>query len=227
MLVLVVDDDIDILTTIADQLALYGIDTDCARNGQQALTLTQRHTYDVIVLDIMMPGLDGLSTCQTLRREGCTTPIVFLTARDTLDDKITGFSTGADDYLVKPFAMKELLYRVKALSQRVSRHQVRTLHWGEITLDVEQASAQRSGQTLRLNALQFKLLKLLVSHAPSIVSREQMEHALWHDEPPDSDALRSHLYQLRQILDKPFSFPMLETVRGVGYRLVDTQEPAQ
>ncbi|MDN2660108.1 MULTISPECIES: response regulator transcription factor [Neptunomonas] len=224
MLVLVADDDIDILTTIADQLELHGIDVDCAKNGNQALTLSQSQHYDVIVLDIMMPGRDGLSTCQALRHEGCTTPILFLTARDTLDDKITGFSTGADDYLVKPFAMKELVYRIKALSQRVSRQHVRTLKYGELELDVEQGSASRAGHPLKLNALQFRLLRLLVSQAPNIVSRQRMEQTLWQDEPPDSDALRSHLYQLRQIIDKPFTYPMLETIRGMGYRLLDTPE---
>jgi len=222
MLVLVADDDVDILTTIADQLELHGIDVDCAHNGNQALALAQDQRYDVIILDIMMPGRDGLSTCQALRSNSCTTPILFLTARDTIDDKVMGFTTGADDYLVKPFAMTELICRITALSQRVSRQQVRTLTYGELSLDVEQGVARRGGQALRLNALQFKLLRLLVSQAPNIVSRQQMEQTLWQDELPDSDALRSHLYQLRQILDKPFNYPMLETVRGMGYRLLDT-----
>jgi len=219
MHVLVVDDDADILTTIADQLELHGITVDCAMNGNQAIGLVDENRYDVIVLDVMMPGSDGLSACRQLRDRGCTVPILFLTARDTLEDKVSGFDVGADDYLVKPFAMKELLCRIHALGRRISRQQARTLSFGELTLDLEQASVRRAGKLLRLNQLQFRLLRCLMIRAPQVVTREQLEHELWKDAPPDSDALRSHLYQLRQVIDRPFDYPMLETVRGMGYRL--------
>ncbi len=219
MSVLVVDDDIDILTTLADQFELAGIPVDCASRGRQALELCRQNHYEVIVLDVMMPGGDGLSVCRELRRSGLSTPILFLTARDTLDDKIDGFEAGADDYLVKPFAMRELLSRVGALRKRISRQQVHQLRYGELTMDLELRTVERAGVALRLNPQQFALLHRLLLQAPAVVSREQLEEALWGGEPPDSDALRSHLYQLRSVVDKPFAYPMILTVRGYGYRL--------
>ncbi|WP_420555145.1 response regulator transcription factor [Neptuniibacter marinus] len=223
MHILLTDDDPDILSTIADHLELHNMTVDFAYNGEQALFLLTDNHYDVIVLDIMMPKLDGLLTCEALRNQGNTTPILMLTARDTLDDKVTGFQQGADDYLVKPFAMRELICRIEALGQRISRNKARTIHFGELELDLEQKNACRAGQQLHLNPLQFRLLKLLITQAPKIANREQIEQTLWQDNPPDSDALRSHFYQLRNIIDKPFTYPMLETIRGVGYRLTDHQ----
>lgn len=219
MSVLVVDDDIDILTTLADQFELAGISVDCASRGRQALELCRRNQYEVIVLDVMMPGGDGLSVCRELRRSGNATPILFLTARDTLDDKIDGFDAGGDDYLVKPFAMRELMSRVGALRKRISRQQVNLLQYGDLSMDLELRTAQRQGVNLKLNPQQFQLLHRLLVQAPAAVSRQQLEEALWDGEPPDSDALRSHLYQLRTVVDKPFAEPMILTVRGYGYRL--------
>ena len=218
--VLVVDDDSDILSTIIDQLTLNNLIADCAQNGRQALNLVATNHYDVIILDVMMSGLDGLQTCQQLRANGCTVPIIFLTARDTLADKIAGVNFGGDDYLVKPFAMDELLCRVQALAKRVSRQAISHLHYGDLHLDLESMQVSREGAKLNLNQLQFKLLRCLITQAPRVVSREQLESALWHDSLPDTDVLRSLLYQLRKVLDKPFSFAMLETVRSRGYRLV-------
>ncbi|MGB0467677.1 MAG: response regulator transcription factor [Pontibacterium sp.] len=225
MHVLVADDDTDILTTLADQLELHGIAADCATSGNQVLSLFETNAYDVILLDVMMPGGDGLSACRRLRDLGCTTPVLFLSARDTLDDKIAGFQVGADDYLVKPFAMKELICRVQALGQRISRQQARLLVFGELVMDLERATVTRSGTALKLNQLQFRLLRYLMTQAPKVLTREQLEYELWKGDLPDSDALRSHLYQLRKIIDKPFERPMLETVRGMGYRLSDTLSP--
>jgi len=220
MNVLVADDDTAILEGIADFLQWRGISVDCARQGRQALNLCQQNRYDVLVLDVMMPGLNGLELCEQLRRQGVTTPILFLTALDTLDDKIRGFESGADDYLVKPFAMDELVCRVRALSQRVSRHQLRLLQYGPVELDVERQQACRDGQILQLSPQVFNLLRYLVSHAPRVIGRAELEQAIWGDDPPDSDALRSLLYQLRAQLDKPFAYPMLTTRRGQGVCLL-------
>lgn len=216
MNVLVADDDAAILEGIADFLQWRGIQVDCARQGRQALTLCQQNHYDVLVLDVMMPGLNGVELCEQLRRQGVTTPILFLTAMDTLDDKIRGFEAGADDYLVKPFAMDELVCRVRALSQRISRHQLRLLSYGSVELDVERQLAHREGRALQLSPQAFALLRYLVSHAPRVIARAELEQAIWGDDPPDSDALRSLLYQLRTQLDKPFAYPMLTTLRGQG-----------
>jgi len=224
MYVLVVDDDPDILSTVVDHLELQGIIADCASSGQQALGLTERNRYDVIVLDVMMPGLDGLSTCRALRQQGSTVPILFLTARDTLDDKIDGFDAGGDDYLVKPFHMRELASRVKALSQRISHQGAQRLCFGELSLDLERHDASRGSLRLSLSPVQFAILKSLIHRAPSVVKREQLEREVWQDHPPDSDALRTHIYQLRSILDKPFSFKMLRTVRGQGFQLVKNEQ---
>jgi len=219
MQVLIVDDEVDILTTIADQLSLDNIITDCAYNGEQALNLVQKNNYDVIVLDVMMPKLNGINTCQKIRANGCTTPIIFLTARDTLDDKIVGFNAGGDDYLVKPFAMDELLCRIQALSKRVSRQAISQLQYGELLIDLDSKQVYRNDQLLNLNQIQYKLLKQLITQAPKIVTREQLEYEIWQGEPPDSDSFRSHLYQLRQIVDKPYTFDILKTVRNQGYKL--------
>jgi DNA-binding response OmpR family regulator len=224
MHVLVVDDEIDILTTIADQLSLDNILVDCAYNGIQATNLALENNYDVIVLDIMMPKLNGLDTCQKIRANGCIVPIIFLTARDTLKDKITGFNAGCDDYLVKPFAMDELLCRIHALSNRTSRQSISQTQFGELRLDINSMSIYRNDEVLNLNQIQYKLLKHLIVHAPKMLTKEQLTYEIWKDELPESDSLRSHLYQLRKIMDKPYAFEMLETIRGKGYRLVERSE---
>lgn len=217
--VLLADDDADILEGIADFLVWRGLLVDCASNGSRALTLCRESHHDVLVLDVMMPGLNGLSLCEQLRQEGITTPILLLTALDQLDDKVRGFAAGADDYLVKPFAMDELVCRIQALSRRVSRQQLRLLHFGPLTLDVEQQQAQRDGINLKLTPQGFRLLRYLVAHAPRVISRQELEQTLWGDEPPDSDALRSLLYQLRTRLDRPFDYPLIHTLRGQGISL--------
>lgn len=218
--VLVADDDPQILEGVADYLEWHGILADCARTGEQALNLCRSNRYDVLVLDVMMPRLDGRALCEQLRRDGSTTPVLFLTALDTLDDKIRGFEAGADDYLVKPFAMAELLYRVRALSQRVSRQQVQQLEVGPLRLDLGGQQAHREGELLSLTPQAFQLLHYLAAQSPRLISRDELEQALWGEEPPESDALRSLLYQLRQKLDKPFAQPMLHTRRGQGVCLL-------
>lgn len=219
--VLVVDDDPDILSTLLDNLYVHGYIGDCASNGRQALELYRKNSYQVIVLDVTMPGGDGISACKALRQLGCTTPIIFLTARDTLDDKIAGFEAGADDYLVKPFHMRELLHRIAALSTRISKHGSASLSCGPLVMNLNQHNVIRDGQTLALSQLQFKLLHCLLTHSPNVISRQSLIAQVWGDDLPDSDALRSHLYQLRGIIDKPFAYPLLHTIRGKGFQLVN------
>lgn len=221
MQVLVIDDEIDILSTLIDQLSLHNIVADCAYNGQQGAALALENHYDVIVLDVMMPKQDGLQTCRELRAAGCSVPIIFLTARDTLEDKVAGFEAGGDDYLIKPFAMQELLCRVFALAKRVTRQGLSRLSYGPLEMNLETLKVSRAGVDISLNQIQFKLLQCLVSNAPKVMSRAQLEAAVWQQYPPDSDALRSHMYQLRKVLDKPFEFEMLENLRGRGYRLLE------
>jgi DNA-binding response OmpR family regulator len=145
--------------------------------------------------------------------------VLMLTARDTLQDKLDGFGSGADDYLVKPFALEELLARCQALAQRHALHQPAVLSIGSLEVDRGVSQARRHGEVLKLSQTGFRILVLLAEAHPRVLTRSELIERLWRGEPPDSDALRTHLYQLRQVLDKPFAAPMLLTVHGVGYRL--------
>ncbi|ANN27199.1 response regulator transcription factor [Vibrio vulnificus] len=220
MKILLVDDNHNVAETIADYLELEGITIDCAYHGEAALRLIETNHYDVIVMDIMMPKLDGISTVQKLREDYlCGTPILFLTAKQGLDDKIAAFTAGGDDYLLKPFAMQELSLRLHALANRGPRQDIGVLKFADITLDVKTEQVERQGQQIKLSRIQTRILKLLMKRAPAIVSRVEVIESVWGDEPPGSDALRSHIYGLRTALDKGFSESRLETIHGQGYRL--------
>jgi len=226
MRILIVEDHPDILANLYGFLEPRGHQLDSARNGYGGLALASEHDYDVIVLDVMLPGLNGLELCHKLRTElGKPTPVLMLTARDSLSDKVAGFDSGADDYLVKPFSLVELEVRLKALVRRAaSAHALHaTLRFGELRYDPEMQEASRAGVPVQLTRTGYTLLRCLLAAAPRIVSRETLEQAVWGDDRPDSDALRTHIHALRQALDKPFATPMLQTVAGVGYRLVQTE----
>ncbi|HEA3199703.1 TPA: response regulator transcription factor [Aeromonas veronii] len=220
MKILVVEDNPQVAETIMDYLELAGHRLDCAYHGQAALQLLEEQRFDVIIMDVMMPRLDGLRTVTRLREQGIATPVLFLTARDSLEDKLAGFKAGGDDYLVKPFAMEELEVRLQALSLRGPRGDVGAISFGDLTVDVASGRATRAGEPLKLGKIPFQILTLLARRAPAIVSRQELLDTIWGDEEPDSDALRSHIYALRNVLDKPFPTPMLETLHGQGYRLV-------
>ncbi len=218
--VLIVEDNIDIAENIADYLEALGHITDFAMDGIGGLHLALTQDYDVIILDVTLPAMDGLTFCQKLRHEGKKqTPVLMLTARDTLDDKLAGFDAGADDYLVKPFALEELTARIKALIHRVAKRTWAKLSVGDLELDTGSMKVSRAGVSIELNRVSFKILTMLMQKNPDVVERKELEHALWGDMPPGSDALRSHIYTLRRAIDKPFDKPLLETVHGVGYRL--------
>jgi DNA-binding response OmpR family regulator len=219
MRILVIEDNRDILANILDYLALKGYVADCAEDGLTGLHLAATERYDLIVLDVMLPAIDGFDVCRRLREDGkSTTPIIMLTARDTLDDRLQGFSAGADDYLVKPFALSELAARIEAVLRRV-RGRAHKLEVEDLSLDLDTLEAWRAGKLLKLNPTALKILEILMRKSPAIVRRGELETAVWGDDPPDSDSLRSHLHLLRQVLDKPFDTPLLQTVRGVGFRL--------
>ncbi|MFQ2543316.1 response regulator transcription factor [Aeromonas caviae] len=220
MKILVVEDSPQVAETIMDYLALAGHRVDCAYHGQAALQLLAQERFDVIIMDVMMPRLDGLRTVERLRADGIATPVLFLTARDSLEDKLAGFRAGGDDYLVKPFAMEELEVRLEALSLRGPRGDMGVLCFGDLTVDPASGRATRAGVELKLGKIPFQILTLLVKRAPQLVTRQEVLDTVWGDEEPDSDALRSHIYALRNVLDKPFPTPRLETLHGQGYRLV-------
>lgn len=222
MRILVIEDNRDILANILDYLELKGFTVDCAQDGLSGIHLALTQPYDLIVLDIMLPGMDGYQLCQKLRQEANNnTPIIMLTARDALDDRLKGLHAGADDYLVKPFALSELVARIEAVLRRSSGANKRVLEVADLRYNLETLEVSRAGQPLKLNPIGLKLLATLMQRSPAVVRRETLEEALWGDDIPDSDSLRSHIHQLRQTIDKPFATALLHTVHGVGFRLAD------
>lgn len=222
MRILVIEDNRDILANILDYLELKGFTVDCAQDGLSGMHLALTQPYDLIVLDIMLPGMDGYQLCQKLRQEANNnTPIIMLTARDALDDRLKGLHAGADDYLVKPFALSELVARIEAVLRRSSGANKRVLEVADLRYNLETLEVSRAGQPLKLNPIGLKLLATLMQRSPAVVRREALEEALWGDDIPDSDSLRSHIHQLRQSIDKPFATTLLHTVHGVGFRLAD------
>lgn len=219
MRVLVCDDDVAILQSVGDFLELHDVEVDYCARGREAVDLVERNPFDVIVLDVMMPGLSGIDACRELRARGVFTPVLFLTARDSLDDVLAGFDSGGDDYLVKPFAYPELLARITALSMRLSRQGSTSVTIADLVLDLQRAEATRNGELLSLNKTQFKLLKRLALRSPGVVTRAELETEIWGEDLPGTDALRSHIFQLRSIVDKPFGATLIRTVHGVGYCL--------
>lgn len=227
MRILIVEDNPDIVANLYAYLEPRGFILDHAANGYGGLALAAQNEYDAVILDITLPGLDGLELCSKLRDElRQSTPVLMLTARDTLEDKVAGFERGADDYLVKPFSLLEVEVRLKALMRRASGQRIENavLKYGEVTLDVSTFQASRSGVPMNLTKTGFKLLGCLMRDAPKVASRDRLEQEVWGDERPDSDALRTHIHSLRQALDKPHGFPMLRTVQGVGFKLVVSDE---
>jgi len=222
MNILVIEDNPDILANIVDYLEDQGYLIDPAQDGISGLHFAVTRSYDLIILDLMLPGIDGLTLCQRLRDEAqLQTPIIMLTARDTLDDKLLGFSAGADDYLIKPFSLAELEARIKAIIKRsqTSRHHA-LLSVADLTFNTQTFEVQRQQQIITLNPIALKLLEALMRASPHVLKREQLEIEIWGDNPCDSDALKTHIHHLRQAIDKPFEQPLLKTIRKIGYRLV-------
>jgi DNA-binding response OmpR family regulator len=219
--VLLVEDHRQLAQTVVEFLEQEGALVDYASDTTLARTLVQEHHYDILVLDVMLPGEDGYSFCQYLRKElSLDTPVIFMTARDQLDDKLEGFARGGDDYIVKPFALPELVARVQALVRRERREVApNLLTVADLQLDPARQEVRREGQLLKLSPTAFRILRILMRESPKVVSREQLEHELWGDLVPDSDALRSHLYNLRKAVDKPFEHALLETLPGVGFSI--------
>ncbi len=222
-LILLVEDNRQIAEMVGEYLERRGYALDFASDGTTGYRLASSNSYDVIVLDLMLPGMDGLALCRRLRDEAKkSTPVLMLTARDTLNDKLVGLDAGADDYLVKPFEIRELEARIRALIRR-DRKQVsaQILKVGGLVLDTATLQVTREGQTLSVSPIGLKLLAILMRESPRVISRRDIEREVWGDMLPDSDTLRSHLYNLRKVIDKPFARPLLHTIHSAGYRLAD------
>ncbi len=219
--VLVIEDNQDLAANIGDYLEDSGHVVDFAMDGISGLHLAVTQPVDVIILDIMLPGIDGFSLCRRFREESeKQTPILMLTAKDTLDYKLEGFDAGADDYLIKPFALEELEARLIALARRSAQYDAsKNLEAGPVRLDIGQRQVNINENPVRLNRTCFKILLKLMQSAPEVVSREDLEHYLWGDWKPASDSLRTHIYALRKALDEPGRPSLIETVVGVGFRM--------
>jgi len=225
MRILIIEDNADISASIYDYLEGRGHVMDAAPDGVTGLHFAVSNDYDVIILDLGLPGIDGLDVCRRLRKDArIGTPVLMLTARDTLEQKLAGFDSGADDYLVKPFALEELAARVQVLQERRRRNTAETLRVADLTLDENQHRVTRCGKAINLNPIGFKILSYLMAESHRVVPRGEIEQAVWGDDPPDSDALRTHVSNLRNVVDKPFDKPLLHTIRGVGYRLADLDD---
>ncbi|MCW8856944.1 MAG: response regulator transcription factor [Kangiella sp.] len=218
--ILLIEDTQQIGQEICDFLTDQGVQVDYAATGSLGLHLAMQQQYDVIVLDVMLPDINGVAVCKTLKQQCDPTPaVLMLTARDSIADKSLGFDAGADDYLTKPFDLTELLLRCQALARRHQLHQSQSIQIGDLIVNEKQQLAQREGQTLKLSSTDFTILMLLVHAYPNAVSRQQLINKIWGEDAPDSDVVRSHIYTLRQALDKPFTKPMLSTLHGIGFKL--------
>ena len=215
---LLVEDNLDLANTIIEYLEITGIVCDHASNGQTGLNLALSQHYDVILLDIMLPRLDGQQLCKQLREQGKQTPILMLTSLDALPDKLASFAMGADDYLVKPFELAELVARIRALSLRRSG-QASRLQVADLTMDLSTRKVSRAGQELHLSPTCWTLLECLMRASPEPVGRERLEATVWGDEPPDSNTLKVHMHRLRKAVDKDFSQALIHTISGVGVQL--------
>ena len=220
MHVLVVEDNRSLVANLFEYFESRGHTLDAAPDGPTGLHLAGHQPYDVVVLDWMLPRLDGPEVLRRLRDAGCDVPVLMLTARDELPDKIAGFRAGADDYLTKPFALPELEVRLEALVARSTmRGRSRVLEVADLRYDQTTLDVSRAVRSLHLYPACRTLLEVLMRASPAAVTRERLEFALWGDEPPQGDMLRSHIYELRRSVDGPFAVKLIHTLPRVGYRL--------
>jgi DNA-binding response OmpR family regulator len=217
--ILLIEDQRDIAANIWDYLEFRSFVMDHAADGVTGLRMAMDGAYDVVVLDLGLPKLDGLDLCRRLREAGHDTPVLMLTARDTLDDKLAGFAQGADDYLVKPFAMRELEARIRALYRRGRLQHGDVLRVADLTLDPIEQQVERAGHKLTLTRAGFVLLDALMRRSPHVVRHADLAHALWGEGGGDIATLHTHLSVLRSVIDRPFPAPLLHTVHGFGYRI--------
>lgn len=226
---LLVEDDAALVLTLTDLLTSKGYEVESVQDGQKALEAASEGRYDLIVLDVMLPGKDGFEICQTLRRRAVHTPIIMLTARGQVADKISGLKLGADDYLAKPFEPSELLARIGALLRRASFLQANqreaTFEFGPVKVDFRRTAVYRSGKQVEMSAREFELLSYFIQRQGTTLSREELLREVWgYDGATLTRTIDAHVWMLRQKLeDDPQNPSHLLTVRGLGYRFVATQ----
>lgn len=226
-MVLIVEDDRDLARNLVDFLELHGYAADYAPDAHSAMNLLGANAYDLLVLDLMLPGQDGLTLCRRIRTElGSRVPIVMLTAKDELDTKLSAFDLGADDYVVKPAALREIEARIRALIRRARQDvQSALLEVGDLRLDTGTMRVERGGQPIVLRPVPLKILALLMRRSPNVVHQAVIQREIWGDAAGDNHALIVHMHTLRSAVDKPFEKQLLHTVRCFGYRVALVHTP--
>jgi DNA-binding response OmpR family regulator len=218
--VLLVEDNREVAGILFDYFECEGMELDYADNGELGLQLALEGSFDLILLDLMLPRMDGLTVCNKLREAGINTPVLMLTALDNREDMLKGFQHGADDYLTKPFDLEILEARIQALIKRYRGQVANTvLKYASLKIDQKTRQAFREDKLLALNPTTYTILEMLCQKAPEVVTRQELSEKLWQESEPNNDVLRSHIYQLRNQLDKPFAKPMLTTIPKIGFRL--------
>jgi two-component system, OmpR family, response regulator len=218
--VLIVEDDIPLASALRRGLRAEGMVADVAVKGEDALWMVASAEFDAVVLDVMLPGIDGFETCRRLRDDGVWTPIIMLTARDSVDDRVQGLDAGADDYLVKPFSLAELLARLRALARRGPVERPAVLEVGDLQLDPATREVHRGDTEISLSAKEFALLEAFMRRPGEVLTQLQLlEHAWDYDYENRSNVVEVYVRYLREKVDRPFGVKSIETVRGAGYRL--------
>jgi two-component system, OmpR family, copper resistance phosphate regulon response regulator CusR len=218
--VLVIEDELKLARALQEGLQSEQYDTQIARTGEEGFYLTQTESFDLVILDVMLPGRSGIEILMAMRKQGLKTPVLMLTARDAVEDRVLGLDTGADDYLVKPFAFPELLARIRALTRRGSVEAATKLRVADLEIDIVSRFVVRGGQTLDLTAREFELLVYLVRHHGHVVSREMLARDLWKEtgrHTPLDNVIDVHVARLRRKVDDQFGIKLVHTVRGVGF----------
>ena len=230
MRVLIVEDELRIAAYIKRGLEEQGYAVDSAFNGREALECAQTVDYDVIVLDIMLPEIDGLAVCRQLRKRKCRTPVLMLTARGGLDDRVNGLDAGADDYLAKPFALKELLARLRALTRRAAdAPKSPVMQLGDLRVDTRTRRVTRAGRAIKLTSKAFAILEYMLRSTDRVLTRTEIAEHVWNfDSANQSNIVDVYIRNLRRSIDDPFETKLIQTIRGTGYRISteDTDDPA-
>jgi len=226
MHILLVDDEVELTDPLSRLLTREGYQVDVATDGDMGLTMAEQGGYDLLILDWMLPGLSGLEICRRVRFRQDPTPVLFLTAKDTLDDRVDGLDAGADDYLIKPFELRELLARVRALGRRSAVIEGPALSprltFGDLDLDPANQLAYRQGQTIELSEKETALLAYLLRHPNQVLPHEQIYQAVWGDQDlPSSNVLAAQMRLLRRKIEPKGTAPLIHTIYGKGYRLGD------
>lgn len=223
MKILLVDDEVELADPLSRLLNREGYEVDVATNGEAGCDLASQGGYDLLILDWMLPGLSGLEICRQVRSRQDSTPVLFLTAKDTLNDRVDGLDAGADDYLVKPFELRELLARVRALLRRspnLEAAPASRLAYGDLTLDEANQLAHRQGQPAELSEKETRLLAYLLRHANQVLTHEQIYQSVWDDQDaPSSNVVAAQMRLLRRKIEPKGTAPIIHTVYGKGYRL--------